>query len=147
MSKDNQLVLADTAAVETLQNLAEIAKETVSEYAKTAPALRGLAESVLKILTDEATLNTLENSELIKLFEISQRQQLVPLEQLTKLFTQMNSLNEKLGLSQERQALQGVVKDIERAAREGKKTFTIEDITNNNAQFEELLIQEVEVAE
>lgn len=99
MSKDTKeivLVSNDVADIsETLPHLVEMISDAVAYQTKANPIYQKIHENVLAIFEKEDELANMEIKELIKLLDLTQKAQLAPVEQLTKLIQATSALYEQ----------------------------------------------------
>lgn len=134
--------LAETKQIDlnkTLQKLAVVASESVEAYVANADDIKTITDTMLQTLADPETTKHMEPRDMIALVKMTTDLQTKPLEQYTKLFTQMNQFQEKLNMNKEIERLQKITEEITKAKEEAN-TINNDDITST-AGLENLIIE------
>lgn len=127
IKRENTAIIAEGELTNTLNKLAVEAGKAVDAYVEAAPKLQIIANTILELLSKESEIANLEHKDMIKLFEVSAKAQWQPLDQFTKLFTQMNQLQEKLNINKELDALRELTDEITKAKHEAHEIKAKED--------------------
>lgn len=121
MSKEKKNEVAKKVDIETqitlstVNDLTKLANDAIKNYNETHPIYNDITKRLLEVYSDEATLASLDNDELLKLLTFTSRNQLAPVQELTKLVTQLNSLHERLEGAREIDKLRAVVEELQEA--------------------------------
>lgn len=128
MNKNEIKVLDEETSItlRTVNDLTRLANEAISAYNATHPMYNKLTERILKTLTDETVFDSLDNEELFKLIAITSKNQLAPIEQLTKLVAQLNALQERMDAAKEIEKLRAIVEEMKSAQEQDRAANTIE---------------------
>lgn len=88
MPKKNEVALIDS----TIYDLKVMIEDSVKFQAKVSPIYKKLVDRILDMFNKDEELSNWEPKELIKLLELSNKAQLAPVEQLTKLVQSVTAL-------------------------------------------------------
>ena len=91
MNENNELKLVDS----TVSELTVMIEESVKFQAKVSPVYQTIANKILGMLNKQEELDNWEVKDLLKLLELSNKAQLAPVEQLTKLVQSVSALYER----------------------------------------------------
>lgn len=127
--KDNNEIIAETDLINTLNQLASLAADSVKAYAENAPKLTNITNKIIEVLDDEELIAMMENKDLLNLLTTTTKYQLQPLEQFTKLFTQMNQFQERLETVKEAEKFKELSQELSKAAQEAGRDIEDEIIT------------------
>jgi hypothetical protein len=130
MNKDIELALIDT----TITDLKTMIEESVKFQVQVSPVYQNIADKILGMLNRQEELDHWEVKDLLKLLELSNKAQLAPVEQLTKLVQSVTALYERSQLQDRVDQLTQIVNEI----NDQKKQVLEHDGTATNAIFQTL---------
>jgi hypothetical protein len=130
MNKDIELALIDT----TITDLKTMIEESVKFQVQVSPVYQNIADKILGMLNRQEELDHWEVKDLLKLLELSNKAQLAPVEQLTKLVQSVTALYERSQLQDRVDQLTQIVNEI----NDQKKQVLEHDGTTTNAIFQTL---------
>lgn len=132
MIEKNNLALIET----TVSDLKLMIEDSVKFQAVVSPVYQTISDKILSMVNRQEELDHWEVKDLLKLLEVSNKAQLAPVEQLTKLVQSVTALYEKSQLQDRVDHLTKIVDEINSRrdeiieTAEVARTFpTIEDIT------------------
>lgn len=132
MIEKNNLALIET----TVSDLKLMIEDSVKFQAVVSPVYQTISDKILSMVNRQEELDHWEVKDLLKLLEVSNKAQLAPVEQLTKLVQSVTALYEKSQLQDRVDHLTKIVDEINSRrdeiieTTEVVRTFpTIEDIT------------------
>lgn len=132
MIEKNNLALIET----TVSDLKLMIEDSVKFQAVVSPVYQTISDKILSMVNRQEELDHWEVKDLLKLLEVSNKAQLAPVEQLTKLVQSVTALYEKSQLQDRVDHLTKIVDEINSRrdeiieTTEVARTFpTIEDIT------------------
>lgn len=112
---------------ENIQSLSRLITEAVDHHVEVAPIYRSIANKVLEVLNNENEIANLEPKDLIRLVDVVNKAQLVPVEQLTKLVQAASALYEQNQLSEKLAKVDKLITKIEE-----ESIINYEDPTTKN---------------
>lgn len=132
MTEKNNLALIDT----TISDLRLMIEDSVKFQAVVSPIYQNISDKILGMLNREEELNHWEVKDLLKLLEVSNKAQLAPVEQLTKLVQSVTALYERSQLQDRVDQLTQIVDEINNrrdsvveVTEETEEYSNIEDVT------------------
>lgn len=146
MSKDlvkheTNEIIEEKQLIKTLNKLSVAASESVDAYISSLPRLNTMADLSLKILEQEQTIANMEYMDILKLLEVATKFQMQPLEQFTKLFTQMNNFQERLDTIRQADKLDKLAQEIHQARAETKN---VDEGTADSEVLDAEIIENIE---
>jgi len=126
MNENTSIALIDS----TITDLKLMIEDSVKFQVQVSPIYQNIAEKILSMLNKQEELDHWEVKDLLKLLELSNKAQLAPVEQLTKLVQSVTALYERSQLQEKVDNLQQIVNEI----NEQKKNV-IEDITSTKSTY------------
>lgn len=108
MSEKMEIALIDS----TISDLKTMIETSVTFQVKVSPIYQGIADKILDMLNKEEELSHWEVKDLLKLLELSNKAQLAPVEQLTKLVQSVTALYERSQLQEKVDQLSHIVNEI-----------------------------------
>lgn len=130
MNTETGLALIDT----TISDLRQMIEESVKFQVQVSPVYQTIADKILGMLNRQEELDHWEVKDLLKLLELSNKAQLAPVEQLTKLVQSVTALYERSQLQDRVDQLTQIVNEI----NDQKKQVLEHDGTATNAIFQTL---------
>jgi hypothetical protein len=118
MNQPMELALIDT----TIADLKTMIEESVKFQVQVSPVYQNIADKILGMLNRQEELDHWEVKDLLKLLELSNKAQLAPVEQLTKLVQSVTALYERSQLQDKVDQLSQIVNEINE-----KKNLAIEE--------------------
>jgi hypothetical protein len=106
----NDVALVDN----TIEDLRLMIEESVKFQAHVSPIYKAISEKILNMLSNQEELAHMETKEMLKLLEISNKAQLAPVEQLTKLVQSVTALYQRSELQDKVDKLSQVVEEVTR---------------------------------
>lgn len=106
--EDTSLALIDT----TVADLRDMIEESVKFQANVSPIYHAISDKILGMLNKQEELDHWEVKDLLKLLELSNKAQLAPVEQLTKLVQSVTALYERGKLQDRVDQLKQLVDEI-----------------------------------
>jgi hypothetical protein len=132
MTERTELALIDT----TISDLRLMIEDSVKFQAVVSPIYQNISDKILGMLNRQEELDHWEVKDLLKLLEVSNKAQLAPVEQLTKLVQSVTALYERSQLQDKVDHLTQIVdeinskrNDVIEAAEEADNLASIEDVT------------------
>ena len=131
----------------TINNLTELANQTIEIYKETHPIFSSISNKILEMFNNDQELNNLEAKDLFKLLEIANKNQLAPINELTKLVTQLNNLQDRMDAHKEVETLRNLVEEMTRAKEEAEEADIVdaEEIDIEITRTDEVKVDEVKV--
>lgn len=126
MNENTSIALIDS----TITDLKLMIEDSVKFQVQVSPIYQNIADKILSMLNKQEELDHWEVKDLLKLLELSNKAQLAPVEQLTKLVQSVTALYERSQLQEKVDNLQQIVNEI----NEQKKNV-IEDITSTKSTY------------
>lgn len=126
MNENTSIALIDS----TITDLKLMIEDSVKFQVQVSPIYQNIADKILSMLNKQEELDHWEVKDLLKLLELSNKAQLAPVEQLTKLVQSVTALYERSQLQEKVDNLQQIVNEI----NEQKKNV-IEDITSAKSTY------------
>lgn len=108
MSEENNIALIDN----TVADLRDMIEESVKFQANVSPVYQAISDKILGMLNKQEELDHWEVKDLLKLLELSNKAQLAPVEQLTKLVQSVTALYERGKLQDRVDHLKQLVDEI-----------------------------------
>lgn len=108
MSNETGIALIDT----TITDLRQMIEESVKFQSQVSPIYQNIADKILGMLNKQEELDHWEVKDLLKLLELSNKAQLAPVEQLTKLVQSVTALYERSQLQDKVDQLTQIVDEI-----------------------------------
>ena len=99
----------------TIEDIREMVEDSVAFQAEVSPIYKKLSQRILDTLNTEEELAAMEHKDLLKLLDLSNKAQLAPIEQLTKLIQSVQSLHERSELQSKIDNLTEVVDEMQKA--------------------------------
>lgn len=130
----SQLIKTD----DTVKELTTLTSEAINNYKKTADKYADIAEKVLKEITEENVIQSMEVSELFKLLEITNKHQLAPIAEFTKLIQNLTNLVDRQEIAASKEAILDFTKELDKAKE------TVEGKSINDFKDEIIIEAEVE---
>jgi hypothetical protein len=124
MEKNTNIALIEN----TVSEFKTLVEDATEYQLKVSPIYRKLNEKILEMLSKEDELAHMEMKDLLKVLEISNKAQLQPVEQLTKLVQSVTQLYEKTQLQNKVNELTAMVEQF----KQGKQDVI--DHEDNDAQ-------------
>lgn len=122
----------------TVSDLTTLTNDAIANYKKTADKYTDIAEKVLDEITQENVIQSMEVSELFKLLEITNKHQLAPIAEFTKLIQNLTNLMDRQDIEAEKEKLFDFTKELEKAKQTSTEAKSIND-------FKDEIIIEAEV--
>jgi len=126
--KTNDLALIET----TVTDLRSMIEDSVKFQAVVSPVYQSISDKILSMLNKQEELDHWEVKDLLKLLELSNKAQLAPVEQLTKLVQSVTALYEKGKLQDRVDQLKQIVDEI------NNKKDNVIDHTEEAETFEDI---------
>jgi hypothetical protein len=108
MNNETGIALIDT----TITDLRQMIEESVKFQTQVSPIYQNIADKILGMLNRQEELDHWEVKDLLKLLELSNKAQLAPVEQLTKLVQSVTALYERSQLQDKVDQLTQIVDEI-----------------------------------
>jgi len=117
----------------TIADITSMVEDSVRFQKQVSPIYSRITTAILGMLDNESELSRWEAKDLVKLLDLSNKAQLAPVEQLTKLIQSVQSLYERTELQEKIDKLSDVVNEINDSRKNGdnvvgQENTTIEDI-------------------
>lgn len=109
MNEENNIALIDN----TVADLREMIEDSVKFQANVSPIYHAISDKILGMLNKQEELDHWEVKDLLKLLELSNKAQLAPVEQLTKLVQSVTALYERGKLQDRVDHLNKLVNEIQ----------------------------------
>ena len=126
--RTNDLALIET----TVTDLRDMIEESVKFQAQVSPIYQSISDKILGMLNKQEELDHWEVKDLLKLLEVSNKAQLAPVEQLTKLVQSVTALYERSQLQDRVDQLTQIVDEI------NNKKDNVIDHTEEAETFEDI---------
>lgn len=121
----------------TINDIRQMVEASVAYQTEVTPIYANISKKVLTLLDRDEELRSWEVKDLMKLLEISNKAQLQPIEQLTKLVQAVEALYDRSELQSKMDELSSVVNEIKEA-----KDKSSEHLNNNVVDYKH--IEEIE---
>ena len=108
MNENTSIALIDS----TITDLKLMIEDSVKFQVQVSPIYQNIADKILSMLNKQEELDHWEVKDLLKLLELSNKAQLAPVEQLTKLVQSVTALYERSQLQEKVDNLQQIVNEI-----------------------------------
>lgn len=128
MNNKHDLALIET----TVTDLRDMIEESVKFQAQVSPVYQSISDKILSMLNKQEELDHWEVKDLLKLLELSNKAQLAPVEQLTKLVQSVTALYERSQLQDRVDQLTQIVDEI------NNKKNNVIDHTEEAETFEDI---------
>lgn len=132
MNEEHNLALIET----TVADLRDMIEQSVKFQANVSPVYQAISDKILGMLNKQEELDHWEVKDLLKLLELSNKAQLAPVEQLTKLVQSVTALYEGSKLQDRVDHLNKLVDEIN-----SKKDEVIEhepDSSEETTEYEDI---------
>lgn len=122
----NELTIVD----KTVDELRRMVEKNLEIQAEVLPVYESISKKILSIVNKEEELPHWEAKDLLKLLDLSNKAQLAPIEQLTKLVQSITALHERSALQEKVNQISDVVKELEdaKSSKAKKSIIDSEDI-------------------
>jgi hypothetical protein len=97
----------------TIAELRSMVEQSVLYQTEVSPIYTSISKKVLEILNNDEELQNWAPKDLLKLFEVTNKAQLQPVETLAKLVQSITALYERTALQDKMDNLQSVVEELE----------------------------------
>ena len=114
MPRETEIAIIDN----TIEDLRVMVEESVRYQTEVTPIYSAISKKILEMVDSQEELNVWEPKDLLKLLDLSNKAQIQPIEQLTKLVQSVESLYEKTTLQGKLDQLTEVVNQINAAKEE-----------------------------
>lgn len=149
MSNEISIKKENDVTLQTVSDLTQLANNAIEAYKETNPIYNKLTKTILDTLSQDDVIDSLDNEELFKLLNITSKNQLAPIQELTKLVTQLNALQDRLDANKEIETLRNIVEELKSSAR-AKEEAEIVEIEEHpeveDAEFDHLVKDTVSVS-
>jgi succinylglutamate desuccinylase len=126
MSKENEIAIIDN----TISDIRRMVEESVAYQTIVTPVYASISKKILEMFDKDEELRVWQVKDLMKLLEISNKAQLQPIEQLTKLVQSVEALYDRSELQSKMDELSDVVNEIKEA-----KDKSNEHLNNNVVDY------------
>lgn len=97
----------------TVEDLTKLTNQAISAYNASQPIYNELTKKILDTFQTPAILDNLDTEDMIKLLTLTSRNQMKPIQDLTKLVAQVNTLQERMDANKEIERLRAIVEDLQ----------------------------------
>ena len=125
MQKDNEIALINS----TVNDIREMVEASVAYQTEVTPIYASISRKILDMLDREEELRAWQVKDLLKLLDLSNKAQLQPIEQLTKLVQSVEALYDRTELQSKMDELSEVVDEIKKAKDDSGKHLQ-EDVSD-----------------
>lgn len=149
MSNEISIKKENDVTLQTVRDLTQLANNAIEAYKETNPIYNKLTKTILDTLSQDDVIDSLDNEELFKLLNITSKNQLVPIQELTKLVTQLNALQDRLDANKEIETLRNIVEELKSSARAKEEAEIVEAALHpevEDAEFDHLVKSTVSVS-
>lgn len=95
-----------------VKDLTKFTNEAINAYSLAQPIYNELTSKVLETIQSDVIFDNLDTEDMMKLLTITSKNQLQPIQELTKLVTQINNLHERLDATKEIEKLRTLVEEL-----------------------------------
>lgn len=148
MSNEISIKKENDVTLQTVSDLTQLANNAIEAYKETNPIYNKLTKTILDTLSQDDVIDSLDNEELFKLLNITSKNQLAPIQELTKLVTQLNALQDRLDANKEIETLRNIVEELKSSARAKEEAEIVEAALHpevEDAEFDHLVKDTVSV--
>jgi len=124
--KENEIAIIDN----TISDIRRMVEESVAYQTIVTPVYASISKKILEMFDKDEELRVWQVKDLMKLLEISNKAQLQPIEQLTKLVQSVEALYDRSELQSKMDELSDVVNEIKEA-----KDKSNEHLNNNVVDY------------
>lgn len=149
MSNEISIKKENDVTLQTVSDLTQLANNAIEAYKETNPIYNKLTKTILDTLSQDDVIDSLDNEELFKLLNITSKNQLAPIQELTKLVTQLNALQDRLDANKEIETLRNIVEELKSSARAKEEAEIVEAVLHpevEDAEFDHLVKDTVSVS-
>ena len=139
MSNKNEIVIKDDASLVnvTVPQLITMITDAVEYQIEVNPVYQKIHNKILALFEKDDELDNLQAKDLLKLMELTQKAQLVPVEQLTKLIQATATLYERSELDKKTKALDTLLEKFD-AYSNASTIVVVEEATPEDNTMKDL---------
>lgn len=127
---------SDIAFQSDVEALGDLLTQTVQNYSESAPKYAAITEKLLNIFEKDEEIAAMEHKDLLKLLDSSQKAQLQPVIEITKMIKALTELEDINKYKQKTEKLEGIIKayEVEKAQHESYKTLDATITTSTSGE-------------